>query len=65
MTTDDPLVELREALNNGVEAARDLLYALEAVPAAMEAALIVSDDQRRVLIRSAARRSATLPPWEN
>ena len=39
MTSDDPLVELREALTAGVEAVADLLMALEAVPAAMEAAL--------------------------
>jgi hypothetical protein len=39
MTTDDPLVELREALATGVAAAADLLFALDAVPAAMEAAL--------------------------
>ena len=39
MTNDDPLVELREALTAGVEAVADLLMALEAVPAAMEAAL--------------------------
>jgi hypothetical protein len=39
MTTGDPLAELREALTASVEAAADLLASLEAVPAAMEAAL--------------------------
>jgi hypothetical protein len=39
MTTDDPLAELRDALAGGVAEAADLLFALDAVPAAMEAAL--------------------------
>jgi hypothetical protein len=38
-TSGDPLAELREALAGGVAAAADLLFALEAVPGAMEAAL--------------------------
>jgi hypothetical protein len=39
MTTADPLAELRDALAGGVAAAADLLFALDAVPAAMQAAL--------------------------
>jgi hypothetical protein len=39
MTTDDPLAELRDALILGLGAAADMHVALEAVPAAMEAAL--------------------------
>jgi hypothetical protein len=39
MANDDPLAELRDALKSGVAATADLLFALEAVPAAMEAAL--------------------------
>ena len=39
MTTDDPLTELRDALTLGLRAAADMRVALEAVPAATEAAL--------------------------
>jgi hypothetical protein len=39
MSTDDPLAELRDALILGLGAAADMHVALEAVPAAMEAAL--------------------------
>jgi hypothetical protein len=39
MTTDDPLAEPRDALILGLGAAADMHVALDAVPAAMEAAL--------------------------
>jgi hypothetical protein len=70
MTTDDPLIELREALATGVAAAADLLFALEAVPAAMEAALnrfgrptTSADAVRRHAVRHAARLRDVQEVW--
>jgi hypothetical protein len=70
MTTDDPLTELREALATGVAAAADLLFALEAVPAAMEAALnrfgrptASADAVRRHAVRHAARLRNIQEVW--
>jgi hypothetical protein len=70
VTTDDPLFELREALTAGVEAAADLLVALEAVPAAMEAALnrfgrptASAEAMRRQAKRHAARLRDLQEVW--
>lgn len=70
MPTDDPLAELREALATGVAAAADLLFALDAVPAAMEAALnrfgrptTSADAVRRQALRHAARLRDVQEVW--
>ena len=70
MTTDDPLAELREALATGVAAVADLLFALDAVPAAMEAALnrlgrptTSADAVRRHAVRHAARLRDVQEVW--
>jgi hypothetical protein len=70
MSTDDPLVELREALTRGVEAAADLLLALDEVPAAMEAALnrfgrptASADAVRRQAHRHAAKLRELQEVW--
>jgi len=70
VTTDDPLFEFREALTGGVEAAADLLLALEAVPAAMEAALnrfgrptASAEAMRRQARRHAARLRDLQEVW--
>jgi hypothetical protein len=70
MTTDDPLAELREALATGLAAAADLLFAVEAVPAAMEAALnrfgrptTSADAVRRYAVRHAARLRDVQEVW--
>jgi hypothetical protein len=67
MTTHDPLAELRAAFATGVAASADLLFALEAVPAEMEAALnrfgrpTTSADSHAA--RHAARLREVQEPW--